>query len=304
MKRITVRDLERKTAPGRYVAGQNLYLAVGKTPGQRSWIVRTTVNGRRVERGIGSCKWISLAEARDAAADFVRSVKRGEPVAERATKAPTFQVASDKAFDANCKTWTAQTCATFRAVLANYCGGLMPRRVDQIAATDVLGILKPVYESKPAIGRKVRNAIRLTLGWAQAHGHVASNAAGESIDNGLPKTAAVVEHRKALPAGELPDVLAKLDETTAPANVKTCIRLIALTAVRSGEARAARVEEFELDGGAPVWTIPADRMKGKHGKRRAHRVPLAPQVVDLVRAQIAAVGGEGLLFATKLVCCP
>ena len=289
MKRITVRDLERKTAPGRYPAGPCLYLAVGRTPGQRSWIVRTTVNGQRVERGIGSCKWITLQEARDAAADFVRSVKRGEPVAERST-VPTFQHCADRAFEANAKTWTAKTCATWRSALANYCQVLMPRRVDGITAADVLGILVPVYETKPAIGRKVRNAIRLTLGWAEAHSHVDRNAAGEAIDAGLPKTAAVKEHRKALPAGDVGATLDRLDASSAPAAVKACIRLIAFTAVRSGEARGARVEEFSLDG-APVWVIPGSRMK----RGAEHRVPLSIEAARIVRERIEAVG-DGLLF--------
>ena len=59
-------------------------------------------------------------------------------------------------------------------------------------------------------------------------------------------------------------------------------RLIALTGVRMQEALGARWEEFDLDAG--IWTIPAERMKGKHGARRIHRVMLAPQAVEVIRA--------------------
>ena len=38
-----------------------------------------------------------------------------------------------------------------------------------------------------------------------------------------------------------------------------CVEMIALTAVRSGEARGARWDEIDLAGG--VWTISASRLK-------------------------------------------
>jgi integrase len=59
-------------------------------------------------------------------------------------------------------------------------------------------------------------------------------------------------------------------------------RLIALTAGRGGEIRGAKWSEFDL--AAAVWTIPAERMKGKDGKRREHKVPLSPQAIEVIRA--------------------
>jgi integrase len=52
-----------------------------------------------------------------------------------------------------------------------------------------------------------------------------------------------------------------------------------LTFARTTELRAARWSEFEaLDGGEPVWRIPAERMKMK----REHIVPLAAQAVAIL----------------------
>lgn len=52
-------------------------------------------------------------------------------------------------------------------------------------------------------------------------------------------------------------------EAQAPHSITTLgMRLLALTAVRPGELRAAEWVEFsDLNGAAPLWTIPADRMK-------------------------------------------
>jgi integrase len=56
--------------------------------------------------------------------------------------------------------------------------------------------------------------------------------------------------------------------------------------VRPGELRQAEWEEFDLE--AAVWSIPPAKMK----MRRAHRVPLSTQSVDILR-EIKKVTGEG-----------
>jgi integrase len=61
---------------------------------------------------------------------------------------------------------------------------------------------------------------------------------------------------------------------------------------RPGELRLARWEEFDLDGAEPMWRIPTTRMK----MRREHHVPLAPQVVELLRAQRTFSGHCELVF--------
>jgi len=56
------------------------------------------------------------------------------------------------------------------------------------------------------------------------------------------------------------------------------IRFLLLTGQRLREAANARWTEFDLD--SAVWTIPAARMKGNS----AHEVPLAPVVVEFLKA--------------------
>jgi integrase len=55
------------------------------------------------------------------------------------------------------------------------------------------------------------------------------------------------------------------------------LKLLLLTATRSGEIRGMNWAEVDLDNA--TWTIPADRMKAS----AAHRIPLAKQVVQLLR---------------------
>jgi integrase len=66
--------------------------------------------------------------------------------------------------------------------------------------------------------------------------------------------------------------------------------LLALTFVRPGELRAAEWADFDLDAG--IWSIPAQKMK----MRRAHRVPLAPKAVAILRDLKGITGGGKFLF--------
>ncbi|MCU4162334.1 tyrosine-type recombinase/integrase, partial [Acidiphilium sp. AL] len=71
------------------------------------------------------------------------------------------------------------------------------------------------------------------------------------------------------------------------------IRFLALTAVRPGELRGARWDEFEgLHEAAPVWLIPAERMKMK----RPHAVPLARQAVEVIEAVRSLTGRLPFVF--------
>jgi integrase len=82
--------------------------------------------------------------------------------------------------------------------------------------------------------------------------------------------AAIIEP---VPFGAL---LRAIDGYDGTLEVRSALRLLALTFMRPGELRFAAWKEFDLDAG--VWTIPANRMK----MRRPHRIPLAPQTIAIL----------------------
>src|SRR5207245_1112111 len=63
-------------------------------------------------------------------------------------------------------------------------------------------------------------------------------------------------------------------------------KLYLLTAQRGGELRAMEWSELDLDAGC--WTIPAEKAKNK----LAHRVPLSPQAVVILRGLQAHAKGS------------
>jgi integrase len=85
---------------------------------------------------------------------------------------------------------------------------------------------------------------------------------------------------------------------------RLALRLLALTSVRPSELRGARWDEFEeLDGRAPLWRIPAARMKGDLDRKEEiggdHLVPLAPQSVAILRAVWPLTGNTAYVFPNE-----
>lgn len=140
--------------------------------------------------------------------------------------------------------------------------------------------------------KRVRGRIESVLDFATVHNwRKGDNPARWRglLDKVLPAPAKIArtEHHKAMPCEEAPDFMRVL--ASAKGTSPLALRLLVLTAARSGEIRGARWEEFDLEGG--VWTIPAERMKAG----LEHRIPLSAQALHLL-SMIPRFEGVGLLF--------
>ena len=280
-----------------YGDGGTLYLRVAPG-GSRSWIQRITINGRRHDIGLGGFPLVTLAEARDAAFENRRLARRGgDPLADRRkAKVPTFREAAVRTFEANRPRWrNAKHVASWMQMLEKR---VLPvigaMRVDRISREDVLRILTPIWTKHPEVARKLRQRIRAVLAWAQAHGYVEHNAAGEGIDGALPTMPKQKRHYRALPYGEVAAALATVDASRASLAAKLCLRFVVLTACRSGEARAATWGEIDDD--ARLWVIPAERMK----TGAEHRQPLCDAALAVLTQARKLDDGSGLLFPSPM----
>lgn len=287
---MTAAKLKTLKRPGRYRADATLFLFI-KDTGTRSWVQRLTVNGVRREIGLGGFPTVGLADAREQAADNRRLARRGGNPLTTARQTPTFERAAKRTHEANRARMSEQASAAWLATLKRYAFPTIgSRRVDRIEQGDVLRVLTPIWTAKPPTARKLRAAVRATFAWCQAHGHVDHNPAGEAIDGALPPLPKVTAHHRALDYRDVPAALERIDGCTASLPVRACLRFVALTAVRSGEARGATWSEIDMD--AREWRIPAARMK----TGVEHRVPLsgaATAVLETVRALHGAAGPTG-----------
>ena len=297
MEQLTVAKARAITKPGRYRADSTLYLNVAPG-GSKSWIQRVAIDGRRRDIGLGPFPVIGLAEARRRAfANRVAVAEGKDPLAEKhRAKAPTFSEAAVRTFEANRPRWrNAKHVASWMQMLEKRAlPAIGAMRVDQIAREDVLRILTPIWTRHPEVARKTRQRIRAVLAWAQAHGYVEHNAAGEGIDGALPTMPKQKRHYRALPYGQVAAALETVETSRASLAAKLCLRLVVLTAARSGEARAATWSEIDED--ARLWVIPAERMKAG----AEHRQPLSDAALAVLTEARKLDDGSGLVFPSPM----
>ena len=84
---LTARKVE-TAKPGRHGDGRGLFLYV-KPTGSRSWVLRYQVQGRRRDLGLGAYPDVSLAMARERAAEARRLIANGEdPITKKQQAKP------------------------------------------------------------------------------------------------------------------------------------------------------------------------------------------------------------------------
>lgn len=283
LKRLGTRvSAEILAKAGRHSDGGGLYLSIG--PGEaRRWVFLFRWRGRLKEMGLGSFNAVTLAKAREKAAEARALLAEGiSPLeAKRAQAAiPTFGELVEEFLTAKEGEWSNEKHrAQWRSTLETYGKDLWPVRVDRVDTAAVLETLKPIWAEKPETAARVRGRIERVLDAAKTRGM----RSGENparwrghLDNLLPKRQRLSRgHHAALPFKDVPAFVAKLREREGVAAL--ALEFAILTAARSGEVRGATWGEFDLEG--EVWTVPASRMKAK----REHRVPLTACAVKILR---------------------
>lgn len=298
--RLNVRQIPSLTKPGVYADGGGLYLRVRST-GSRSWIFICMIKGNRREMGLGSILDVSLARARDKAAEARAAFLEGhDPIVERAkvveVEAPplTFGSFSEALIDdieggfrneKHRKQW--------RSTLRTHAGALMEKAIGDLGTDDVVQVLKPIWLELPETASRVRGRIERVLDAAKAKGHrIGENPARwrGHLDLLLPRRQKTAKgHHAALPFAEMAAFVHELRER--PALAARALEFTILTAARSGETLG--MTWFELDLDRALWTVPAERMKAG----AEHQVPLSRPAVTLLRElRPKRVKGTELVF--------
>ena len=282
--------------PGRYGDGgrgsHGLYLRVWERVNGRigkSWGQRLRINGRVTNLGLGVYPVVMLAEAREKALEYRRAAHRGRD--PRGGGMPTFDRATEKVIRLHSKQWKqgSRLPAQWRQTLRDYAYPVIgEKRVGEIRTADVMAVLTPIWSTKPAVARIVRQRIGAVLKWAIAQGYREDNPAGDAISAALPRERGHI-HYRALPHSEIAAALRAVQASNSHPAIRLALQFVALTAGRGAEVCGARWKEIDLE--KRVWTIPTTRMKAK----REHRVPLSGQALEVLHAARGLSNG-GLVF--------
>lgn len=276
--------------PGRHADGGGLYLVVSPA-GTKKWVFRFRWRSKLSDMGLGSASVVSLAKARERAADARRLLSENiNPIeAKRATAGtPTFGEAADAYVRSQSPQWrNPKHRAQWQATLTREAAVLRPLKVDEIHTAHVLQVLKPIWTKKAETAARLRGRIERVLDAAKAQGF----RSGENparwrghLDHLLPKRHKLTRgHHAALDFMAVPDFIKELRQRDAVASL--ALEFTILTAARSGEVRGAKWAEVDLVG--EVWTVPAARTKAG----REHRVPLSGAAVSVLqRARLLSNG--------------
>lgn len=284
--------------PGRYADGNGLYLYVDPS-GAKRWVLRTVIQGRRRDLGLGGLAFVSLAEAREKSAGYRKLAREGgDPLLEKrkARRAvPTFEAAARAVHGEHAPGWrNPKHAAQWLSTLEQYAFPVIgAHRVDQLDTPEILRVLAPIWLTKPETARRVRQRIRTVLDWAKAAGHRSGENPADGVSKGLPRQGERASHHAALPYPELPAFVARLREDGGAEIARLAFEFLILTAMRTGEVLGARKKEFDLR--SKVWTIPGERMKAG----AEHRIPLSPRAAEIVARAFDLSADEQLVFPSS-----
>jgi integrase len=310
-RHATFAEAKAAKATGKPIAlrfGEGLFLWV--TPnGTKSWRCKyqprggaetTVVLGRFPEMSI-----VDAQVARAAIREQVRqgsnpkSIRREVVTSRLAGEANTLRAIAELwAERARIRTeWTDDHDAAMRSRLARF---VYPKLGDlpvaDVTMENVEALIFALYRRAPATATCVKQYLGGIFDYALRHRMVPFNPVTQVAVDLPTHSAERREHRAHVRSmDQARAVLAAMEADASGRRAPSpytllCHRFIALTAVRKLEAIGAQWREIDRERG--IWTIPAERMKGKAGKRRAHIVALSPQALDVLAAARALTRNE------------
>ena len=262
-----------------------------------------TKPGKRQKMGLGACRDVSLADARELARGHLSAFNHGrDPVTERtaqarqraeqAVKQRTFADFAPEAIAIHTRGLrNEKNIAQWQNTIRDYCMshiGLL--YVSEIGVQHVLSILTqnvthrrtgavgPFWEVMNPTATKVRERLeRILETWASmppTNDDYRNPAELKRLQPLLPRVKHKPEHHDSLDYRECPEMFAWLQKSDTTA--ARCLQMIMLHVGRLEET--AKLPWTELDFDLKQWVLPADRSKSQN----EHVEPLSDQAIELL----------------------
>lgn len=296
-------------------SGLSIFIA---TNGTKSWHFRYSWHGKQPRMSLGTYPEITLKEARelrDQARALVakgvdpRSQRREEKRVAAGNAVKTFEVVANEWHKfksprvAESKKGAAYQSRFYLDKDLIPVLGKIP--IADVRRGDVLTALRRI-EDRGSLNsaRKCRAWLNEIFRYGIASGYLEMNPASD-LDIVAAKEPPV-KHNPMLRQHQLKKFLHDLRAFKGTAGyVKSAIRILLLTGVRTGEVRQATINQFDLDNA--LWTIPPDTVKQLRKVIRSkggdevppYLVPLSRQAVEEVRNVHKLTGCYKLLIAGR-----
>lgn len=282
--------------PGIHSDGGNLYLVVEHS-GAKRWAFIYQKDGKRREMGLGGLNSVSLADARQAAVN-ARSLlaKNIDPISERRAQRSmglTFGAYAPGLVNDLKPQWkNAKHVYQWERSINVHALPLHGLALSKITTTDVVKVLKPLWNTVPETAERTRQRVQKVLDAAEGEGlRSGPNPArwDGCLEHLLPKRRKLTQgHHPAMPFADISAFMVELGKR--PALAARALEFTILTAARTSEVLGARWAEVDLVNA--VWTVPSSRMKGGI----EHRVPLCAQAMAVLKCLTVAPEQYGYIF--------
>ena len=281
--------------------GGGLYLHVTPT-GSRLWRMAYRFTGKQKLLSFGAYPTVSLRDARKLREEAKEQLAKGiDPGAEKrqAKEAvlaqkrearDTFEFVAREWFAKYEPTLSNKHAQKLRRYLENTLFPVLGGKpIAQLEPSDFLQVVQPSERlGHHETAHKLMRLCGQVTRYARITGRIKYDVAA-----GLTEALAPVQTTH-FAAVTVPDdiglLLRDIDAYVGYTSVVYCLKILPYVFTRPSELRLARWSEFDLKNA--IWSIPASRMK----MRREHVVPLAKQVLSIIKELHVYTGNGELLF--------
>jgi integrase len=291
LKDITVRNAKPTSKPQKLSDGGGLHLLI-QPNGSKLWRLAFRFANKQKTLALGVYPSVSLADARAGRDQAKKLLARSiDPSLQRksdrrAAIGNSFkEVAEELLAKVEREGRAPVTLEKKRWLLAFAFPAFGDRPVGEITAHELLNLLREIegrglFETAKRLRSTCGMVFRYAIATQRAERDPSADLRGALTTHQVVHRAAIVDPAK---IGPLLRAIEGFDGQTV---TRSALCLAAHVFVRPGELRQAEWEEFDLD--AAVWSIPPSKMK----MRRAHRVPISRQSLEIVR-ELKKVTGDG-----------
>lgn len=314
---MTVRQLEAIEPP---MSPPDLRKAVGgasgltinvKPSGSRSWLFRYSFGGKRqppIALGGYSRDVNSLSAMREVARGFNKLIKEGiDPKVHLSEKRQDQQRKKAQLilFKQAAEEWiqlksggdwrTAKSVHRGRQYLDDYALpslGHLP--VVEIQIEDILGVLKPHWETKTSTMDRLRMYLEAIIAKGLHAAKVVNHSNPAAWKNNLefylksPSDIHEEQHHPSVPYEQMPQfmkALYALDEPEGSNPSAQCLALLILCGTRSSATTLMEWDEVDLE--KKIWTIPptSNSKKRRKSRKLSWQIPLSDEALRIIKAQ-------------------
>lgn len=270
--------------------GHGLSLAI-QPNGSKLWRFRKTIDGKPILRSLGSYPEISLADAREKASEYSKSLAQGVDPLEKKQQAAekaahTFKVVALEWHNKRRPQWSEGHAKKILDRLENnifpFLGDLL---IEEVTPPVILKTIR-IMENRRAIdlAHRMHQIVSQIFRYAIATGRAERDNAADL--RGALEVRKEKHHAALTDPKEVAQLLQAIESYQGSHVVRCAFKLTPVLFVRPGELR--HMEWSEIDFEAREWRIPAHKMK----MRIQHIVPLARQALVILE-EIKPLTGHG-----------